>query len=638
MADVVERLPFPLSKRFASTVSAVINRNGREIHYTIAGVPFRLATSTDAPLTFETSPTQKNQQDNEPEAGEQTLAGWWLRSQSSWHEGSGARYAEPRGDVREGNQFWVSSNVDVWTPGEARLLKRTVTGTVASLTAKAVALIPDSDVSLPVVMAGAGAVKQVTDVDAGSTATDLYLNGGVTFTHVVATALNWFAAGNNGSVYSGLLGVTTGAPSIWTLTGADVAKPTRICFAKHRLWAVNANKIFELNQAAPGATAAVYTHPSTAWRYTDICDTPGGVLFSGHGNGSSHLQRITLDAAGAVPTLTGATTTAILPSDERAQRISSIAGSMVCIATNKGVRVAVADTSGNLVYGPLFLERTTELPTTGTATLHSAGRFWWLGWSDDPVMQRIDSSVEIDEGVFAHAADLVCVSNPVSSCVRGDRPVVVGADGSYAYRHKTELEATGYLQTGRIRYRTDEVKTYMYVDVSAEPLVGTVTLDILNDADSETRIIVFSEQGLPLSSSQVPAAYGPQRFMSVKLTLGRAASLTTGPVIQSVKVKALPAVRPQRIYTLPLLCYDQEQWSSGQREGYDGFASDRYRSLKAAEDAGGVVLMVNYGYPAPTGEMCHIESMKFVQLVQPDMNQIDGGLGGILMVTLRTLT
>lgn len=638
MADVIERLPFPLSKRFSSTVSTILNRNGREIHYAIAGVPFRLATSADIPMTFETADVQKNQQDNEPEAGEQTLAGWWLRSQASWHEGAGARYAEPSGDVREGNRFWTSSNVDPWVPGELRLLRQATSGTVTSFTAKAVAQIPDSDVSYPVVMAGVGSVKQVTDVDAGSTAIDLYVNGAVTFTTCVASSLSWYAAGNNGSIYSGALGSLT-VPSVWTLTGADTTKPARIFFAKHRLWAAIGNKLYELNQAAPGATAAIYTHPSASWRYTDICDTPGGVLFSGHGDGASHLQRITLNTDGSVPTLTGATTTAILPSDERALRISSIAGSMVAIATNKGVRVAIADTSGNLVYGPLFMERTTELPMTGNASLKSAGRFWWLAWSDQSTMYRIDSSTEIEEGVFAYATDMVCPSNPVDFTVKGERPCAIGASGGYIYRHKTLLEPTGTIQTGRIRYRTEEFKTFMYVDVSADPLIGGVTLDILNDADSETRIVVFNQQGLPLESGQVPADYGPMRFMSVKLTLARSASATTtGPVIQSVKVKALPAVRPQRIYTLPLRCYDREAWSTGQEEGYDGFASDRYRLMKAAEDDGGVVMLVNYGYPAPTGEVCHIESMKFVQLTQPDMNQVDGGLGGILVVTLRTLT
>jgi hypothetical protein len=103
-------------------------------------------------------------------------------------------------------------------------------------------------------------------------------------------------------------------------------------------------------------------------------------------------------------------------------------------------------------------------------------------------------------------------------------------------------------------------------------------------------------------------------------------------------VKALPAARPQRLYTIPLLCYDQEQWSNGQFDGYEGYARDRYLSIRAAEDAGGVVLLVNYNFPNPQGELCRLEEVKFVQLQQPDGWQIDGGFGGILAVTLRTLT
>lgn len=637
MSDVTERLPFAISKRMSSMVAEIVNRNGREIHYTVGGVPFRVATSSDTPLTLDTAPIQKQQQDQEPEAGEQTLSGWWLRSQVSWHEGAGILYTEQRGDLAATAAFRQSSNVDVWTEGQLTLLKAP-TAFSAGSSNLAVSIIPDTT-AFKIVVGVAGEVRQYNNVDTGTTTTQLYAGAGVNFTQVVATEQFWYAAGNDGKVYSGPIGSLTGSPSIWTLTGATAANPTRIVWAKHRLWAINSNKIYNLNATTPGATAATYTHPSTGWTYTDLTDGPGGILFSGYGDGTSHIQRITLDATGAVPTLSAATTLAVLPSDERALRINSLAGSMVCILTNFGVRVAVADVNGNLQYGPLFLERTTEVPYTATPTLKSAGRFWWAGFGDEAKLWRIDSSQEVDDGVFAYASDMETSATPQSISVRKARVVVVTTAGTVQYTHATNLCSTGWIQTGRMRFRTDEFKTYHYIDCTADPLQGSIVLDVLNDADSLANVLTWSTQGKALPSAQFPATFGRQRFVSVKLTLNRSGTDSTkGPVIYGVRVKALPAGQPQRIYTLPLQCYDRETWTTGQQEGYDGFAYDRYLSVRAAEDAGGVVMLVNYGFPEPQGELCRIEELKFVQLMPPDSIQQDGGFGGLLIVTLRTLT
>lgn len=645
MADVTERLPYAISKKLASTVDQVLARNGREIDYTIAGVPFRLRIADDSPLTLETAPVQKQQQDTEPEAGEQTLAGWWLRSQASWHQGAGARYAESRGEVKESFRFYDSLNVDPWEPGELKLLRRAVE--VASSLNRSVAIVP-TDSGDTVVVGQSGAVRKITNFGGGATA-DLFIGTGISFDHVIATEALWFAAGNDGKVYSGPTTAVTADPKVWSLTGADLAKPTRIFWAKHRLWAVNSNKIYWINYATPGtvgapaATAALYFHPSTSWDYTDICDTPGGVLFSGHGDGTSHLQRVTLDTDGAAPTMGAATTTAILPSDEKALRISSLTGSLVCILTSKGVRVAAAQTSGELVYGPLFMERDSDLSPTAKPALTAAGRFWWLVWGDQTAVYRIDSSVEIEEGVFAYASDMnaYASTNFVGLSVRGDRPIAVTTSGGLVYRHETQLETEGWIQSGRIRFRTEEPKLFQFVDVSAAPLQGTITLDILNEADSEVRLIQWSKPGLgTLPTATVKTEVGPLRFMSVKLTLTRASDSISGPEIHGWQVKALPAVKTQRVYTLPLKCFDNEKWSSGQEDvdGYDGFARDRYYALRASEDAGGVVVLRDYRFESPAGELCKIEGMKFVQSAPGSQDKLRGNFGGVLLVTLRTLT
>jgi hypothetical protein len=646
MADVVERLPYPISKRLATAIEDVLAKNGREIHFTIGGIPFRLHATTDTPVQLDTAQIQKNQQDTEPEAGEQTLAGWWLRSQASWHQGAGYRYAETRGEVKESNFFLDSLNVDVWTQGQVSLLRKAVE--VSSSSNRSVAMVPANTLNQTIV-GQAGSVKMYEQFG-GGLVTNLYSPGGISFDCVVATETLWFASGDNGKVYSAdwTAGLTT-APKVWSLTGADLTKPTRIAWAKHRLWAINGNKIYWINYAtsgtvaAPVATDALYTHPSPSWVYSDIADVPGGVLFSGYGDGSSHLQRVTLDTDGAAPTMAAATTTAILPSDERALRINSLTGSLVCILTSKGVRVAQASTSGELVYGPLFLERDTDLSPSARPALTSAGRFWWLSWGDSPMVYRVDSSVQPEDGVFAYATDmnLPTATGFTGIAVRGERPVVVTSSGALVYQHATQLEAEGWIQSGRIRYRTEEPKLFQFIDISAAPLRGVISLDVLNEADSGKRIGQYTVPGMgALPTAQIPADTGPLRFMSLKLTLTRAGDGISGPEVHGWQVKALPAGKPQRLYQLPLKCYDRETWTTGYEDpyGYVGYGHDRYYALRAAEDSGGVVMLRDYRFASPQGELCKIEGMRFVQTSAGNPSKQQGVFEGILIVTLRTLT
>jgi len=645
MADVVERLPFPISKRLATAQEEILAKNGREIHYTIGGIPFRSAATTDNPEVRDTAQVQKTQQDTEADPGEQTFSGWWLRSQSSWHQGAGFTFMEPRLDsssyrVPDSLSYRDSLNVDVWTQGKMTLLKRAVE-VITSLN-NSVAVIP-SATGMPVLVGRSGSVGKYADLDAGNTLTNLYTGGGVTFTQVVALTDTWYAVGSDGKVYSGPIATSTVSPQIWTLTGADLAKATRIGWAKHRLFALNGNKVYWLDASTPGATAATYTHPSTSWVYTDIADVPGGVLFSGYGDGASHLQRIDLNTDTAAPTLAGATTTAILPSDERALRINSLTGSLVCIVTSRGVRVGQTQTSGDMVYGPLFIQRPTALPVTAKPAVTSSGRFWWVSFGDTPMVYRVDSSAQVDDGVFAYSTDmnLPSATGFTELGALGERPVAATSSGSLVYRHATQLETEGWLWSGRIRYRTEEPKWFQFVDVSAAPLQGSIALDVLNEADSPSRINVWSKPGLgALPTAQVPTNLNPLRFVSLKLTLTRSADGITGPEVHGFQMKALPAAKPQRLYQIPLKCFDVETWSTGQVDPYSyvGFARDRYYALRAAEDAGGVVVLRDYRFPTPQGELCKIEGMRFVQTRAGDPAHQAGVFGGTLIVTLRTLT
>ena len=74
------------------------------------------------PYQRETAPYRKDQFDNSKEPGEQSLTGWWIRSQSSFHGGTGIKFYDPTSGESTNYRFTDSQGVDVWTKGQVSLL------------------------------------------------------------------------------------------------------------------------------------------------------------------------------------------------------------------------------------------------------------------------------------------------------------------------------------------------------------------------------------------------------------------------------------------------------------------------------------------------------------------------------------
>jgi hypothetical protein len=61
----------------------------------LGGMPFIYAISDERQYIRQTAPYSKDKFDNSAEPGEQSLTGWWLRSQSSFHNGTGIKFYDP---------------------------------------------------------------------------------------------------------------------------------------------------------------------------------------------------------------------------------------------------------------------------------------------------------------------------------------------------------------------------------------------------------------------------------------------------------------------------------------------------------------------------------------------------------------
>jgi hypothetical protein len=121
--DITEGIPYVLSNPAGAT-----NFSATGVNYdmAIAGLPFFIGATDDSPYRRVTARYRKEQYDQTREAGEQSLTGWWFRSQSTFHLGAGIKYFEPAQDESLRFQFAESKGIDVFTKGQATLLNSTV--------------------------------------------------------------------------------------------------------------------------------------------------------------------------------------------------------------------------------------------------------------------------------------------------------------------------------------------------------------------------------------------------------------------------------------------------------------------------------------------------------------------------------
>ena len=118
-SDISEAIPVPLSNPNGSQTFAL---TGVYYDIAIAGQPFFLNNTDDQPNRRVTAQYRKQQIDQTREPGEQTLTGWWLRSQSTFHYGQGIKFFEPAQDESLRFQYTWSKGCNVWDKGQVTLL------------------------------------------------------------------------------------------------------------------------------------------------------------------------------------------------------------------------------------------------------------------------------------------------------------------------------------------------------------------------------------------------------------------------------------------------------------------------------------------------------------------------------------
>jgi hypothetical protein len=386
----------------------------------IGGMPFIYSINDARPYIRQTAPFKKEQFDNQTEPGEQSLTGWWIRSQMSFHGGDGITFFDPANTTSNSPdhyRFADSKGVNVWDQGKVTLLRNANTSHITTGSIKTNSQPNQHLRSIQWNGNDGVLLRDEYDVDkisTGGTVTHFidYVAGTDYPVHAICDdgvyaywITNVLASGTPRlRIYKKLLTGVSGAGDTLMISDNGITVTNAIMeYVKDRIVMCINNKIYEIPSSASTLPSPVYTHSDTDIVFTSITASGPAIYVAGYSGIQSSIFKFTLSTAGVMPTLTSAITAAEMPVGEVVYRIYYYLGYMV-IGTNKGIRVAtVSDQDGSISYGPLIVE--TSQPVYDFA---ARDHYVWCatGVAGEPGVIRIDLSTEVSPLRFAYANDI----------------------------------------------------------------------------------------------------------------------------------------------------------------------------------------------------------------------------------------
>jgi hypothetical protein len=707
----------------------------------IGGLPFFYAINDARPYIRQTAPFRKDQFDNGTEPGEQSLTGWWIRSQMSFHSGSGIKFFDPATTDENGKyRFADSKGVNVWTKGQATLLRKS----------NPIGYSPDA-------LATNGRTNQFFNTiqwtesgveKEGILYADNYImakvdeDGNITNFQTLDPATNdqVYAVANDGKYAYWITNVVSGGGSKLTMykkllnndsgtaatqmfqeNGISVSNAV-MEYTKERIVLCVNNSVYELSTSASALPTAVYTHPDTTHVWSSITSSGPAIYVSGWNGPVSSIVKFTLSTAGVMPTLTSAITSAELPVGEVVHKIKYYLGYLM-IGTSKGMRAAaVSDQDGSLNYGPLIVETvqpvfdfavrdhfiwcasgttngnsgtiridlSNELetlrfayandlqsdesallfPTTALDFLGDTDRLLWVNaanMANTITNKQLTSNVATLTTGTAHGyavGDVVFVSGVGSPfdgtpTITGSKTITAVTDTTFSYacvsgnvsstavspvgtvlkggtgyiESATELETSGYITTGNIRYGTLEPKNFKRLLGRGDFAYGSMILETVDKNGVEYDHISYDASVPPIEvGTSSPAT--AQEYVAYKFIMYRDSTTTSeGPVFKGYQAKATIATPRQRILQFPVYCFDLETDRYNSMIGYEGKAFEKILALEEIEESGDVLTWQDL----TTGEsrQAVIEQISFQRATPPDKRF--SGFGGVIQVTIRTV-
>ena len=623
----------------------------------VGGLPFFYSISDQNEYLRQTADYQKEQFDNSAEPGEQSLTGWWIRSQSSFHNGAGIRFFDPSSGEPINFRFKESEGVNVFNKGEVSLLKDTFVGASPLTSSITHYMIGAKDGNDDCILFTCGNDLKKLKVSGDSASVTIYGNTASAGIEAITTDGTRYFIADGDHIRRGAI---SGSAVDGNLYNLPATGEVALAFVKQRLVVGEGASIHEgdANRSLGNNNlpTALYTHPNPDWRWTAISETGNAILCAGYAGSNSAIFKFVLQTTsniGQMPTLSQGVLAAEMPVGEKVTGLFYYLGKVV-IGTTKGVRVASIDADSNLTYGPLLFKISQE--QGGVRQFVARDRFVWCasGISTPEYLSapsksniglvRIDLSNSIaggsvfEEGlIYAYANDLEedladGITYGVAHFGNSDRLAFLSASNIYIEK-ETELRESGYITTGAIRYGTLEPKNFKRIRARGDFDLGSMDINTIDKNDVEYSTFTYNaEFGSPEVSTPNPV--GAQEFESYRFILNRDTTVTaSGPVLKGYQAKALPATPRQKLVSLPVFCYDVENDRYNNQVGYEGRAIERLIALENLEAAGDEVFFQDF--TTNQSGTCTIEKISFERMASPD-KRFDG-FGGKLTILIRLL-
>jgi hypothetical protein len=419
--DITEDTPYDIS---IPSTEATFELTDTAYDVVIDDLPFIVKVSNQDPYRRETAPYKKDQFDNSPEPGEQSLTGWWLRSQTSWHNGAGIKFYEPGTDYQHvSHRFADSRGVDIWTIGEATLLPEVVDVYTGDNLINAAVGSDGTDV----LVSGdsVGALKKIAfsgDNDATATPYTISTHTAYPFSSVTTDGTNYYATCSR-AIHTGPIGSDSDVLA-FKFSNSGISG-TFIKYVKGYLLLGLRQSIYNINIIPSGASRTTSSHghtsgtdtlPSTLkthinpdWRWNDATAGPAAIYMSGNAGNNAEVWQVLFDDATNTIDMPGATMVLSLPDGETVNAIHYYLG-ILALGTSKGLRICPINVNGQVILGPLLYENG-YYPVSGFT---ESGNYIYAATKADnedaskthACLIRVDLSAQFDDGTYAFAHDL----------------------------------------------------------------------------------------------------------------------------------------------------------------------------------------------------------------------------------------
>jgi hypothetical protein len=532
--------------------------------------------------------------DTQGTPGEQSLnqAGVWKRSRTDWSLGAGQLNADL--NTSSDRRFYASQGVDVWTEGEVKLLPKVSTCNAASgATNQFLATAVVSGTTYYYWVAN-NDVYYSTNLTGSWTEINEPAGAG-TVSAIASDGLNIYVASAAGSgevqrIQGANVPTSTANTDYWTIDDVD------------GLWVANGYLLASVGSrltwlatgSAPAASRDILNDSTQVSAWQSVIGTPVGIFAAGTQGDKSRIYYVGINESGAK--LNPPVIAAELPDGETANVISYY-GSLVCIGTTRGIRLATINGQGYLSYGPVI-----EI-SGGVSYLEAQGEFIWFNWDnyDSPFdtttrsgLGRLSLKEFTGTIVPAYATDIMVTGT--TAAVQG---IVTTADNRRMFSisgvgvrlenaSTGEREENGYIDEGRFTWGITDLKALVSSDVRTSKLVAgdNVSLSTLSDdyayGGTGTSTSLATSATADAVTDGVTTVTGVTgEWFAPQISMVQTAN-TGSPVLHRWTLRCIPMPFVSEIIELPIILTTQTRFQN--RDVYHDTYNDYIYLKSLAED------------------------------------------------------